>query len=697
MTAPVSSLRHGRRTAMARAVATVAVTLAAGGSPIAANAQMALFPNPNPLGNDIAVETEVWTSDPLLPPDPFSNLGRILINSPGTLRNAAQLHNRGDIDNSGTLRNEIDSLLGGIGYIMNYNAIRNLNGGVLVNHGSLQTLAGGFVINSGDLYNNNGISNSGSLINNNSLQNDGQLFNYRSLQNAGNIYNGVLGQIENAGGSDVIFDNAGSLQNFGRLANGSQAILNITSTATLANFGRLDNSNFAYFYNYGLLENRTYQNAVGLVNNSAWLENYGTLDNAQLASVNNQSGGFLFNRADAIITNRGNLVNENGAMLHNLGTIDNHGTAKNYGSFFNQGVLNIEGRLENYAGAGGTEFQLLNDMLSTMRVLGGTLVNAVGAKLNNLGSFVSGSQSTIENEGVLTNAGSWGDMTVYGNIINRSPGTLTNGPYGKLTNNGSIINDGYLNNGAVADGSIPNATLINNGSITNNFDLRNNERGLLYNNRSIINDYIFTNAGTFQNAAGAVVSGGGTYIQTGGLTHNRGTMTQLYFDIQGGTIKGSGVWEGSISTALGVTDIRPADSPGTMVINGNLTSGSNIYIEIAGTGIGQYDVLQVNGVLEFIGGLITIEFIDGFVPELDDTFNFLVAESSLGWDKLKWAVTGLGAGFEWDIVYGERGAYFDITAVPGTGSVPEPGTYALVLAGLGLIGFMSRRRKALAA
>ena len=69
-------------------------------------------------------------------------------------------------------------------------------------------------------------------------------------------------------------------------------------------------------------------------------------------------------------------------------------------------------------------------------------------------------------------------------------------------------------------------------------------------------------------------------------------------------------------------------------------------------------------------------FSSDFVPGL--TFNLNAGKIVVDW-------VGTGSGPH------DFTAVFDVTAA---GAVPEPETYALMLAGLGVVGFMARRRKA---
>ena len=70
--------------------------------------------------------------------------------------------------------------------------------------------------------------------------------------------------------------------------------------------------------------------------------------------------------------------------------------------------------------------------------------------------------------------------------------------------------------------------------------------------------------------------------------------------------------------------IAPGLSPGTLTIQGNYeqTANGRLDIEVAGTGAGQFDVLNVTGNAT-IGGGLRLKFIDGFAPRQGDLFEFL--------------------------------------------------------------------------
>ena len=342
----------------------------------------------------------------------------------------------------------------------------------------------------------------------------------------------------------------------------------------------------------------------------------------------------------------------------------------------------------------------------------GTLINT-GA-LNNSGSFVNEIDGYLNNSGYLY-ISSAGYLDSFGALDNESTGFLENDGYlynsgnlhnnGPLYNSGTLANDGYLKNYGTLENfdTLENyGPLINYGSLNNNGYLYNsgnlasldnegtlNNNGYLYNIGSMDNGGdgggSLNNSGILNNDGG-VLTGNGTYIQTAGQTINNGTMTQSLFDFQGGEISGNGTFNGSVNIAAGVI-VTPGNSPGTLVINGDLNSSGDYVFQIAGAAPGQYDVLQINGTAMFSGGHITFEFTDGYTGNLGDSFGFFVANSSSGGNNLTWSIVGLGAGLGYEFSYAGNTSYLNIT------TVPEAETYAMMLVGLGLVGFMARRRK----
>ncbi len=91
----------------------------------------------------------------------------------------------------------------------------------------------------------------------------------------------------------------------------------------------------------------------------------------------------------------------------------------------------------------------------------------------------------------------------------------------------------------------------------------------------------------------------------------------------GGVLKGEGTVKGNVFVTGGGI-VKPGHSPGTITVDGNLTvdpssSTSGITIDIASAT--SYDVLNVTGTLDFGGGTINLNFINGYTPTQGDPVN----------------------------------------------------------------------------
>ncbi len=157
---------------------------------------------------------------------------------------------------------------------------------------------------------------------------------------------------------------------------------------------------------------------------------------------------------------------------------------------------------------------------------------------------------------------------------------------------------------------------------------------------------------------------------------------------EGGTLSGTGTILGNVLVDGGI--LSPGASPGILHIDGDLTIASTgqWHMELGGITVGtDYDQLNVTGNL-LIDGLVTISFIDGFVPQVGDQFTFFQVGGQFNGDEVQLAWQNAPSGFEYD------GAFIDGSLTVNITAVPEPSTWLLAACGaLGLVVIRRRMRQ----
>jgi hypothetical protein len=242
-------------------------------------------------------------------------------------------------------------------------------------------------------------------------------------------------------------------------------------------------------------------------------------------------------------------------------------------------------------------------------VPGGTLTNAPGG--------------TISMGDGMTDDGT-GTRTLHAALDNQ--GTLTVKVAAEFTGSVTSSDTVDVQTGDLAvtppEGSSQGALFINTGTLT--------VRSL----RAIIIDGgdDFANSGTVNlvNFGSIVVTG--NYIQTNGVTElTNGLLTAALVDLEGGVLAGTGVINAGVLNNAEV-DVGRSGSPGVLTIVGDYsqTSGGVLVIEIGGPNAGtDFDQLNITGQAT-LGGTLTVNLINGFVPKSGDSFQIMTFGSESG-------------------------------------------------------------------
>ena len=190
---------------------------------------------------------------------------------------------------------------------------------------------------------------------------------------------------------------------------------------------------------------------------------------------------------------------------------------------------------------------------------------------------------------------------------------------------------------------------------------------------------ISVQAGTFEvttdftNQGLITISGGAGFIGSGAFANV-------------GTIQGDGTVASRVgATLLNAGLIAPGDGIGTLTLDGDLQMAEAGRVQFQLASLGSFDSLVITDDASFAGIIEVANF--GYRPVVGDSFVVITLDERLAgstFDSL--AVTGFGAGVDFSVSYLPGQVVLNVVAVP------EPGTWAMWLAGLAATVGLSRRR-----
>ena len=390
------------------------------------------------------------------------------------------------------------------------------------------------------------------------------------------------------------------------------------------------------------------------------------------------------------IDNKGTITLAGGNIRLNVQTFTTGAATLTGGGIVNLGGYSISGYTNN--NANGTLTNMDNRIQGAGTLSNLTVINQSPGVIdaNTSGQTLSFPGSTLTNQGTVR-VGAGSSMSI-GILTNLSGGTLTGGTYDVV---GTLSIPGAISNNAatiILDGV--SSSLVYGGT-TDALALTfadNRAAGTF----EILNGRNFTTAGAFSNEGVIDVGAGSTLTINGALTNTgsldiNGTLVAQSIGIgDGQSLSGSGTVDGDV-TVYGETD--PGNSPGILTIDGNYTqaSGSFLNIQLGGTGLGQFDQLNVNGDIS-LAGTLDILLWNGFVPGNGDTFDILNwTGKRTGWfDAIHYPT--LSAGYYFEPLWGTHSLTLEVGYTGGGSGTPEPATCFLIGAGL-LVGIYRWRAR----
>jgi hypothetical protein len=477
--------------------------------------------------------------------------------------------------------------------------------------------------------------------------------------------------------------------------------------------------------------------STGIINNGNYWSGYGVIAGAGRFFNNGllqQSGGRLELATLGDNVNYGNwdMLDGRGLVLSG-GNLNNAGTMRLNGDTISGTALltnELEGTLSG-RGVISTRFQ--ND--GRIVIDSGSL--RIVESFNNAGQILLGSNSATLSGGVISNSGHIEGFGSINNALNNT-GTLE-AIGGTLALNGSLSNTGTIivDNGArvrLNQGLNTNSGRIQlaGGTFDNNGYAMTNATGATISGAGTLRGGTLTNQGKLQlsggtssvyadvlNRSGQAAVGAAPLVPAGQIILSGNSNTTFYgkVDVQSGAELR--VSTGSVATFFGDVQQRTGakfTGSGSKRFEGLLTVGASpglgtdegdvefgdafTYVaEIGGITActlacennlavinSSFDKYSVAGSLSFNGTLFLTSW-NGFVAQAGQSFDLFDWGTRTGeFSEINASGFKLAAGTQLDTSRLYADGSISVTAVP------EPETYAMMLAGLGLVGWSARRR-----
>jgi hypothetical protein len=346
--------------------------------------------------------------------------------------------------------------------------------------------------------------------------------------------------------------------------------------------------------------------------------------------------------------------------------------------------------------------------------------------INNAGSGTSFGQDTTADSATIinnggTSIGAHGGLTVFSHASAGSATLIANGgTNGGL--GGSILFSNGTNGGTsrvevfgngnvdISEGGqkFNHARSVTIGSIEGdgNVFLGKNNLTVGSNNMDTTFSGVIQDGGEIGGTGGSLTKiGSGTLDLTGTNTYTgdtKGNGGALQVDgsitsnvINHATLTGTGTIHGDVANNGGT--VGPGDSPGILTITGGYSqqASATLMIDIAGSSLGQYSVLNVFGNASLRGFLDPV-LLNSFIPTVGEQFIFLKYGSFFGSFSSIQNQTFNGGTEHWDITYGSTSAILVAEAGPAgpATTTPDSGSTMLLLT-LSLLGLVTYRHSSL--